>query len=143
MAPRWHQAFGSDYEFAGAVSRALPVPPILQPLLGWTRLAIDPRTNGILVNWYDGALEHRIARHRDSPIQRVPDSPIVTVSLGAERTFQMFVGKVPVPFRVGDGDVVVIPDATNRRCAHAVPHLPGDVGRRISITLRSFTTLGP
>ena len=139
LAPRWHQAYGRDYEFAGAVSQALPVPPILQPMLDWTQRTVDARTNGILVNWYDAALEHRIAQHRDSPIQRVPDSPIVTISLGAERTFQMFVGKRPVPFRVGDGDVVVIPDATNRRFGHSVPHLPGDTGRRISVTLRSFT----
>jgi alkylated DNA repair dioxygenase AlkB len=138
LAPRWHQAYGRDYEFAGATSRAQPVPAILQPMLDWTRQVVEPRTNGILVNWYDAAFEHRIAQHRDSPIQRVPDCPIVTVSLGAERTFQMFVHKRPVPIRVGDGDVVVIPDATNKRFGHAVPHLDGDSGRRISVTLRSF-----
>ncbi len=52
---------------------------------------------------------------------------------------RMLVGKRPGPFRVGDGDVVVIPDATNRHFGHSVPHLPGDIGRRISVTLRSFT----
>lgn len=138
LTPRWHRAFGRDYEFAGAIAEAAPVPPILQPMLAWTRANVDERINGILVNWYDAAFEHRIAQHKDSPIGRIPECPIVTISLGAARTFQMFVGKRPVGFRVADGDVVVIPDATNRRHAHSVPHLPRDVGRRISVTLRGF-----
>jgi alkylated DNA repair dioxygenase AlkB len=117
---------------------AAEVPPILQPILDWTRATIDPRINGILVNWYDAAHEHRIAQHRDSPIRRVADCPIVTVSLGAARTFRMHVGRRAVGFRVADGDVVVIPDATNRKHGHSVPHLPEDVGRRISVTLRAF-----
>jgi alkylated DNA repair dioxygenase AlkB len=139
LAPRWHQSYGQDYEFAGAVSRAEPVPPILAPILSWSREAIDARLNGILVNWYEADGEHRIARHKDSPIRRIPGCPIVTASLGASRTFRMHVGKKVLPFRVGDGDVIVIPDETNRRFAHSVPHLPEDQGRRISVTLRGFT----
>lgn len=137
-APRWHQAYGRDYEFAGWVSKAQPVPEILQPILQWTQESVDARINGILVNWYDAVHEHRIAIHKDSPIGRVAGAPIVTVSLGAARTFQMIVGKKRRPFRVGDGDCILIPDETNKRFAHSVPHLPGDEGRRISITLRAF-----
>ena len=39
---------------------------------------------------------------------------------------------------VETGDVIVIPDETNRRFAHAVPHREGDAGRRVSVTLRGF-----
>lgn len=138
VAPRWHQAFGRDYEFAGFTSHATPVPPILAPLLAWTRAAIDERINGVLVNWYDGEREHRIAQHRDSPIGRIPGCPIVTISLGATRTFLMHVKKRELPFVVKDGAVIVIPDATNKKHAHSVPHRPGDTGRRISVTLRGF-----
>lgn len=138
LVPRWHQAYGRDYEFAGTVSKAGPVPPLLQAMLAWTQDTLDARINGILVNWYDAAFEQRIAQHKDSPIGRVAGCPIVTISLGAARTFQMFVGGKPVGFRVADGDVLVIPDETNRRHAHSVPHLAGDVGRRISVTLRGF-----
>lgn len=136
--PRWHQAYGHDYEFSGFVSHAAPVPPLLCPLLEWTRRAVDPRLNGLLVNWYDGGREHRIAPHKDSPVRRVAGCPIVTVSLGAPRTFQMILRKRRVSLRVGDGSVVIVPDATNRRFAHAVPHLADDRGRRISVTVRAF-----
>lgn len=138
QAPRWHQAYGHDYQFAGYSNRALPVPDALRGLLAWSQGAVDVRLNGILVNWYDAACEHRIAQHKDSPIGRVTDSPIVTITLGAARTFRMLVSKRWIEFRVGDGDVVVLPDATNRKFAHAVPHLPGDEGRRISVTIRAF-----
>jgi alkylated DNA repair dioxygenase AlkB len=139
IAPRWHQAYGRDYSFAGFTSTALPVPPILQPFLDWSASTIDARINGILVNWYDAGHAHRIAQHKDSPISRIMGCPIATISMGASRTFLMHVGKRTVPFRVGSGDVVVIPDATNDRHAHSVPHLDGDSGRRISITLRGFS----
>ena len=137
-APRWHRAYGHDYEFSGFISRAQSVPAILSPLLSWTREAIDERINGLLVNWYDGAREHRIAPHKDSPVGRIPGCPIVTVSFGAPRTFQMIVRRRRVSLPTHDGSVIVIPDATNKRFAHAVPHLPEDSGRRISVTLRGF-----
>jgi len=138
QVPRWHQAYGRDYEFSGFVSEALPIPRILGPLVDWTRRTVDQRINGVLVNWYDGALAHRISQHKDSPIGRIPGCPIVTVSFGAQRGFQMIVRKKPVTFEVGNGDVIVVPDATNRRFAHAVPHRAHDLGRRISVTLRGF-----
>jgi len=139
VAPRWHQAYGRDYSFAGITSTALPVPPILQPFLNWSCATIDARINGILVNWYDAGHAHRIAQHKDSPISRIAGCPIATISMGAARTFLMHIGKQTVPFRVGSGDVIVIPDATNDRHAHSVPHLEGDTGRRVSITLRGFS----
>lgn len=136
--PRWHQAYGNDYQFAEYSSRALPVPTALFGLLAWAQGAVDARLNGILVNWYDAQFEHRIGQHKDSPIGRVPGSPIVTITLGAARTFRMLVSRRWIEFRVGDGDVVVLPEVTNRKFAHAVPHLPGDDGRRISVTIRAF-----
>ncbi len=54
--PRRNQAYGIDYHFAGQTSRALTVPRLLEPLLAWVREAIESRTNGIRVNWYDGEL---------------------------------------------------------------------------------------
>jgi alkylated DNA repair dioxygenase AlkB len=139
FAPRWHKAYGEDYAFAGLVARAEPVPEVLAPLLAWTRANIDPRFNGILVNWYDAALRHKIGRHRDSPIRRLKGCPIVTISLGATRLFEMHVRRKALGFLVENGDVIVIPDETNAKYAHAVPHREEDVGRRISVTVRGFS----
>ena len=141
--PRWQQAFGHDYAYTGQVNRALPVPTMLAPLLAWGREIVDPRLNGILVNWYDGALGHYIGRHRDSIIGLVEGSPIVTISLGAERTFRLRpwpprLGGQPVDLRATDGAVFVMPWATNRAYTHEVPAGRAGSGRRISVTVRAF-----
>lgn len=140
-APRWQQAFGRDYRFAGKLSRAEPIPEWIAPFLNWARNTIDERLNGILVNWYDGKLRHYIGRHRDSRHGLVVGAPIVTVSLGDERVFRLrrwpqgdIVHEVPLP----SGTVVVLPYATNLTWTHEVPHLARNAGRRISLTFRSF-----
>ena len=69
--PRWQQAFGRDFHYSGQVNSALPVPPILQPLLDWACSTVDARLNGLLVNWYDGQKGHYIGAHRDSTVKMV------------------------------------------------------------------------
>src|SRR5262249_35752111 len=64
--PRWQQAYGADYHYTGRTNTALPVPAILEPLHAWARQTIDPRLNGLLLNWYDGELGHYIGPQSDS-----------------------------------------------------------------------------
>ena len=137
--PRWQQAYGMDYRFSGQTSRALPVPALLDPYLDWVR-GLDPRHNSLLLNWYDAAERHYIGKHRDSDIDRVRDSDIVTVSLGEARVMRMRPYRQPghVDLPVPDGAVVVIPWHTNRAWTHEVPHFARYHGRRISITMRAF-----
>jgi alkylated DNA repair dioxygenase AlkB len=138
--PRWQQAYGRDYRYSGNVNRALPIPELLQPFLAWARAAIDARLNGLLVNWYDAALAHRIGAHRDSIAGLVEGAPIVTVSIGAGRAFRLWPakGKGFVDFEAVHGSVFVLPWETNRTVKHGVPHRAGDSGRRISVTARAF-----
>lgn len=138
--PRRNQAYGADYHFAGQTSRALPVPTLLEPLLAWVREAIESRTNGILVNWYDGELGHYIGAHRDSTKHMYQGAPIVTVSVGAARTFRLrrWKGRERYDFPAEDGTVFILPYETNLAWTHEVVHLRSDRGRRISVTLRAF-----
>ena len=69
--PRWQQAYGVDYRFSGKVSKALPIPVLLTPLVVWAKNQIDDRLNGMLLNWYDADLGHYIGRHRDSIVLAV------------------------------------------------------------------------
>ncbi len=138
--PRWQQAFGEDYHFSGKVSVASPIPSELEPVWRWACEAIDSRLNGLLLNWYDARLGHYIGKHRDSTTHMIEQAPIVTVSLGEERTFRMrpYGGQgfhdVPMP----DGTVIVVPYDTNLRWTHEVPKSTRAKDRRISITLRAF-----
>lgn len=138
--PRWQQAYGEDYHYTGQTNKALPLPAALEPLLAWAREVIDARLNGLLLNWYDGGLDHYIGAHRDSTASMIEGAPIVTVSLGEERAFRLrpWKGKGFRDFRAEDGSVFVLPYSTNEAWTHEVPHSARRRGRRISITLRAF-----
>ena len=110
----------------------------------WARDVVDPRLNGLLVNWYDGALGHYIGRHRDSEKGLLAGVPIVTISLGEERLMRFRSsrgkGKERYDHPVSPGAVVVVPLETNREWSHEVPKFKRWTGRRISISLRGFRT---
>jgi alkylated DNA repair dioxygenase AlkB len=139
--PRWQQAYGADYRYTGNTNRALPMPADLEPLHRWLRDEIDPRLNGLLLNWYDAEHGHYIGKHRDSTINMVNGAPIVTISLGAERVFRIrrWKGESAVhDIPTGTGTLIVMPYDVNLAWTHEVPHNAKAVGRRISITARAF-----
>lgn len=138
--PRWQQAYGADYYFSAQVSRALPIPDSLVPILDWSTNEIDSRINGLLLNWYDGSLGHYIGPHRDSTKDMAPGAPIVTVSLGETRIFRLssVKGNEKFDFEAKNGTVFVLPQETNQSWKHEVPKRARYKGRRISVTLRAF-----
>lgn len=140
--PRWQQAYGADYHYTGRVNKALPLSPQMRPFLAWAREELDPRLNGILFNWYDPEHRHYIGKHRDSTKGMVEGAPIVTISLGGARILRMrpYGGSGFRDFAAGHGSVYVIPYATNLGWTHEVPHRAKDRGRRISVTLRAFSS---
>lgn len=138
--PRWQQAYGRDYCYTGQVNTALAVPDLLEGYRSWAVAEVDPRLNGLLLNWYDGEQGHYIGPHHDSTKGMCPGAPIVTVSLGEERIFRFRHPKTraTVDTPVGAGSVVVVPFETNLAWKHEVPRFARWKGRRISITLRAF-----
>jgi alkylated DNA repair dioxygenase AlkB len=140
--PRWQQAYGRDYHFSGTVNAARPVTEVLGPFLGWVRKAIDDRLNGLLLNWYLAERGHYIGAHRDSRQGLVVGTPIVTISLGDARTFRVrpFPGTGLLDFTATHGTVFIMPWETNLYTKHEVPHSTKAKGRRISITVRAFTS---
>ncbi len=138
--PRWQQAFGRDYRYTGQVNPALPVPGILEPYRDWAASEVDPRLNGLLLNWYDGEQGHYIGPHHDSTKDMCDGAPIVTISLGEERIFRFShpKTKATVDTPVPAGTVLVVPYDTNLEWKHEVPRFARWKGRRISITLRAF-----
>jgi len=139
--PRWQQAYGQDYHYTGRTNAALPVTQELVTFLEWARQAIDPRLNGILLNWYDGKRGHYIGKHRDSIKNMIQGAPIVTISLGEERVFRLRPWKEPgnpVDLQARNGTVFIMPYETNLAWTHEVPKRARYTERRISVTLRAF-----
>lgn len=139
--PRYQQAFGEHYHFSGQISRAAPMPDLLQPFLDWSRKHIHPALSGLLVNWYEGP-GHYIGPHHDHTANLIAGAPIITISFGETRTFRLSRGlgseKQTLDFAAPNGKVFVLPYLTNRVWKHAVPKSTRYTGRRISVTLRAF-----
>jgi alkylated DNA repair dioxygenase AlkB len=73
----------------------------------------------------------------------IPATPIITISLGEERTFRLrsWPAKPGAKFidsPAKNGTVFVMPWETNRVFTHEVPASTRNRGRQISITLRAF-----
>lgn len=117
------------------------MPENLAPLLTWACQTIDPRLNGILLNWYDASQAHYIGKHRDSRTNMIEGAPIVTISLGSERVFRLRPWRregAVLDFAAVNGAVFVMPYDTNLAWTHEVPHSARCTGRRISVTLRAL-----
>ncbi|TXF90840.1 2OG-Fe(II) oxygenase [Neolewinella aurantiaca] len=139
--PRWQQAYGRDYRYSGSRNNAVPITPQLQQFLDWSRANVDERLNGFLLNWYDGAAGHYMGKHRDSRTGLIPDTPIVTISLGEDRIFRFrpWGGQGFKDTLLTDGSALVIPWDTNLAWTHEVPKSKKYTGRRVSVTLRAFS----
>jgi len=138
--PRWQQAYGKDYHYTGKVNPAIELPPLLQPFLQWTQQMFDERLNGVLLNWYDGNLGHYMGPHRDSRKNMYHGAPIITLSLGQQRTFRLrpWKGAGKIDFQAPAGTVFVMPYSTNLAWTHEIPKSKAAKERRISITVRAF-----
>lgn len=141
--PRWQQAYGKNYNYAGRTIKAAPIPEMLAPLLHWCQSHIDERLNGLQLSWYDGNLKHYMEKHGDNVENLVADTPIVTISLGVSRTFRFrphLQQENKFDLDALDGRVFVIPADTRRAFTREVPHLIKNKDRRISITLHALLT---
>lgn len=139
--PRWQQAYNKSYQYTGSRNNALPVPSELSPYWEWAITSIDPRLNGLLLNWYDGALGHYIGKHRDSTHNMIEGAPIVTISFGEERVFRLRPWEAErgnKDFVVRNGSVIVVPYDTNQSWMHEIVKSKKLLGKRISLTLRAF-----
>lgn len=103
--------------------------------------------NAILVNRYEPG--DSVAWHADDERLLAP-APIVSVSLGAERTFRIrpagkdmaarvATGGEHLTARLQHGDVVVMSHSMQSHYVHEVPAFKSDVGERINLTFRHYT----
>lgn len=139
--PRWQQAYNKSYQYTGSSNDALPVPSEFFPYWDWAVANIDSRLNGLLLNWYDGALGHYIGKHRDSTHNMIEGAPIVTISFGEERVFRLRPWKAKgehKDFLVKNGSLIIMPYQTNQSWTHEIKKSKRLLGRRISLTLRAF-----
>jgi alkylated DNA repair dioxygenase AlkB len=143
QTPRYQQSYLRDYSFSGNVAKSLPLPNEFQPYLDFVNNLGYGEFNQVLLNWYSNG-HHYIGTHADSEKELIPDSPIVTISLGAERTFRIRNRdkKVVKDVITKNGIILVMGGKFQKEFKHEIVKINGKKGEkiypRISLTFRQF-----
>lgn len=129
-------AFGTGtYCYSGVTKVARSWPKELEAMLYRLRKEVDPRINFGLANLYaDGTVA--LGAHADDEREIRIDSPIVGVSLGAERDFVLTGPAGCRKVLLEHGSAITMLGDTQSRYKHAVPARKGIKAPRVSITFR-------
>lgn len=140
--PRWTQTYMNPYWFSGMVHEAIELPGPFKPYLEWANSLGYGEYNLALANFYENG-GHYIGAHSDSEPQLVKGAPIVSVSLGQERTFRVRrkdTKQIIKDIELGNGTFVIMGGEMQERYLHEVPKVTGkageSMGRRINLTFR-------
>jgi alkylated DNA repair dioxygenase AlkB len=132
----WYGDPGATYRYSGLTNAPRTWTPTMASLRQRLVAAFGAPLNSCLVNVYrDGS--RSIGWHADNePELR---GLIVSVSLGATRTFLLREGRNGTPLRVplAHGDVVTMTVESQRRFQHSVPKEPAS-GPRMNLTYREI-----
>jgi alkylated DNA repair dioxygenase AlkB len=137
----WHGDPGAVYTYEGLTHAPLPWPRELDRLRARLNARLDATLNSCLAGMYDDGTSSVDWHADDEPELR---DRIVSVSLGATRTFTLRDGVGGAPFDVPlvHGSVLVMTVESQRRWQHAVPAEPG-AGPRLNLTFRTIAVATP
>lgn len=129
---------GSRYRYSGVERIAAPWTAELVPLVERVRTRLNTRFTFTLCNLYpDGAAG--LGWHTDDEHDLVAGAPIASLSLGAERDFQMRLGRkgpAVLSTRLGHGSLLIMSGATQEHYQHQVPKRARCTSPRLSLTFR-------
>lgn len=147
---KWFGSF--DYAYTGASHRAAPLPPLLEEM----RRRVEAFTfgesrgqfQGVLLNLYrDG--RDSVGFHADNEPVIKPDTPIVSLSLGAERSFVLQYSRTlpvgqplpsPITVQLAHGDCLVMGGTMQRFWKHSIPKDGRVTKPRINLTFREYNS---
>lgn len=136
QSPRYEQSY-----------EKVSIPEYLLPIFNWAnQTEYGPFTN-MLVNLYENGHNY-IAKHRDNESYLVPDSPILSISFGANRKLRIRnykTNQIIQDISMPHGTVLVMGGKFNTELTHEVPKIMGRKGEkvdmRINITFRQYKFL--
>lgn len=140
-APRTTIAFGSgSFSYVGMVRDSEPWFPELLELKEKVEKEFNETFNYALVNRYCDGSEY-IGWHSDKEGDLISGSSIVSLSLGAERDFQVreknSTNGPITTFKLKSGDCIIMRPGTQDRFKHCVPKRARVKGVRYNITFRN------
>jgi alkylated DNA repair dioxygenase AlkB len=132
---RWYGDPDAVYRYSGIVNRPVPWTAALGSLRDDLNSRLGTSLNSCLVNLYSGGQDSMGWHADDEPELR---DRIVSVSLGATRTFRLREGRrgPSFPVELAAGSALIMSVESQRRWQHAVPKSTS-TGTRLNLTFRT------
>ena len=127
------------YRYSGIVNEPIPWPSALAAVRERLKRELGVGFNSCLANLYrDGS--DSMGFHSDDEPELGPEPTIASISLGARRRFVLRhrVSGERWSWDLGEGDLLVMRDESQRDYAHAVPKTTRVIGPRMNLTFREF-----
>lgn len=132
----WHSD-GASYTYSGSERTPSPWTPLLHEIRVLCERATGHTFNGVLVNLYRDGNDH-LGWHADDEACNGPEPVIASVSLGAERRFDMRhlgTGQT-VSAVLPHGSLLVMSGLSQACWHHRVPKMPRLTTPRVNLTFR-------
>jgi alkylated DNA repair dioxygenase AlkB len=129
----------SAYRYSGLVNEPAPWPAALAAHRDRLNQSLGVGFNSCLANLYrDGS--DSMGFHSDDEPELGPEPTIASISLGARRRFVLRhrVSRQRWSWDLGQGDLLVMRDESQREYRHAVPKTTRPIGPRMNLTFREF-----
>jgi alkylated DNA repair dioxygenase AlkB len=139
MQSRKTATFGHPYNYSGITYEAVPMHPLLVPVVDLLEVRLGFRPNNCLLNFYASG-DSTMGFHSDSTEELVPGTGIAIVSLGSERhiTFQYKRGqKEEFRYLLKSGSLLYMSPEIQKDWRHGIQKQP-ETGGRISLTFRQI-----
>ncbi len=136
----WHSD-GQSYTYSGKPRHAQPWTDTLSMLREQCEQHTDNTFNGVLVNYYRNGDDH-LGWHSDDELVNGPEPLIASISLGAERRFDMRhreTGDLATTM-LSHGSLLVMSGLSQRSWEHRVPKMSSLIGPRVNLTFRRLVT---
>lgn len=134
-------SLGKSYPYSGqiTVGESFNHYPPVEKLMHRLNKELGTNFNNVLLNWYPKDTYCGIGEHSDDEKELVPNTPVVSVSLGEETCFVLKSkdGSEVVTVTLKDGDVFMMGKECQKYYTHACPYRKMSADR-ISLTFREF-----
>ena len=136
----WHSD-GVTYTYSGITRTPTPWTPTLLGIKSMCETQTDHVFNAVLVNLYRNGNDH-LSWHADDEASNGPEPVIASISLGAERKFELRhneTGEV-VDVMLSHGSLLVMSGLSQKCWMHRIPKAPRLQDPRINLTYRHVFT---
>lgn len=135
----WFADSGIPYSYSNTTKESLPWTPTLLKLKALAEEKTGTSYNSCLLNLYHSGAEG-MGWHSDDEKAIVKDSPIASMSFGAERKFSLKHRKTKQSISVilEHGSLLVMKGSTQRHWKHAMPKTKKVTRPRVNLTFRKM-----